>query len=66
MTNGLSNKKEFTVTENKNITFIDITDPSNQVDVFANENGKFVCQDGKCSIFIKKEDYEWMKEELER
>ena len=61
MTNGWAGVKEFKLTQTSEM--VDITDPSNRISL-EDGKGKFLCKDGKCSIYISKEDYEWMKEDL--
>ena len=64
MTNGWAGSKGFTLEESQCETMVDITD-SSRVVYLDKGLGKFLCQDGKCSIYINEEDYKWMKEDLE-
>ena len=66
MTNGWASGKKFSLPEYRLCSFVDITRSDYKIQLDKDGSGTFTCLDGKCSIYIKEEDFISMKKEMKR
>ena len=66
LTNGWASQKTFSLPEHVFDSFVDITRNDYKIQIDKDGSGTFTCLDGKCSIYIKEEDFISMKKEMKR